>query len=199
MAEKKKEIKNITIGVIISWIFGAYLLLNGIFLLFSYKIFFGILQLLGGILIIPLTNNYFSKKHNFRISGGLKVLIFLLVILIIPFIVSYYKIFVLEDYSSSDLDYGTDEVSSQSTRYFSGYGQEATESFYLERGLARFKIKNSGSGHFSIWLMDSKGNNLDLLVNEIGSFDGSKATKVPKSGYYLLDVDADSSWSITVS
>ncbi len=199
MAEKNKETKKITIGLVVGWIFGVYLLINGISLLFSYKIFFAILQVLGGILIIPPTNNFFNKKYNFHISNGLKVLIFLLVILIIPFVVSYYKIFVLEDYSTSDLSYGNSDASSQTNKYFSGYGQEATESFYLQRGLARFKIKHSGSGHFSVWLMDSKGNNIDLLVNEIGSFDGSKAARVPQSGYYLLDVDADSSWSVTVS
>jgi hypothetical protein len=102
-----------------------------------------------------------------------------------------------QDYDLTDLE--DTSVSSQISKYLSGYGQEATESFYLQKGLARFQMKHSGSRNFVIWLMDSSGNNEELLVNEIGSFDGSKAVRIPSSGYYLLDVDASGSWSVSIS
>ena len=45
-------------------------------------------------------------------------------------------------------------------------------------------------------LLDGDGDTVEYLANEIGSFEGSSAIKIDKSAAYLLDVDADGSWSI---
>ena len=79
-----------------------------------------------------------------------------------------------------------------------GTGQQATESFELTKGLRRFEMTHSGNSHFGIWLMDSEGNNIELLVNEVGSFDGSKAVKINQTGEYLLDVSADGNWTVEI-
>ncbi|MEN4043543.1 MAG: hypothetical protein PQ971_01680 [Methanobacterium sp.] len=73
----------------------------------------------------------------------------------------------------------------------SGSGQEATENFHLNSGLARFKMKHQGSSNFAIVLYSTQGEYIDLLVNEIGSFDGSTAVPIHSSGEYMLDVSAD--------
>jgi hypothetical protein len=39
---------------------------------------------------------------------------------------------------------------------------------------------------------------VELLVNEIGSFDGSKAIGIDAPGLHLLDIQADGDWTITV-
>ncbi len=88
---------------------------------------------------------------------------------------------------------------SQTSRNLNGHGQEATKSFYLKKGLARFKMIHSGSENFIVRLLDDEGNNIKTLTNSIGNFDGSKAVRIPKSGYYLLDINADGSWLITIS
>lgn len=80
----------------------------------------------------------------------------------------------------------------------SGVGQQATNKFHLESGLKIFKMTHSGGGNFAIWLLDSNGNKLGLLVNEIGSFNGSKAEQIPFAGDYLLDVMASGSWTVTI-
>jgi len=80
----------------------------------------------------------------------------------------------------------------------SGNGQEASDIFNLQEGLSVFELKNTGSGHFGIWLMDNMGNKEELLVNTIGPFDGSKAARIDKSGEYILDVSAEGGWTVNI-
>ncbi len=79
----------------------------------------------------------------------------------------------------------------------SGSGQEATQTFRLEKGLSIFEMNNQGSNNFIIWLLDSNGNNVELLINEIGSFDSSTAVGIGIGGNYLLDVKGNS-WSVNI-
>lgn len=80
-----------------------------------------------------------------------------------------------------------------------GQGQKATKIFYLNKGLARFEMKHDGSSNFAIWLMNSQGEKEELLVNEIGTFDGSKAVGISRAGGYILDIAADGNWEVKVS
>ena len=80
-----------------------------------------------------------------------------------------------------------------------GEGKEATEFFELEKGLWVVEFEHDGSSNFIVMLLDGDGDTVDYLANEIGSFEGSSAIKIDKSAAYLLDVDADGSWSIGFS
>ena len=80
----------------------------------------------------------------------------------------------------------------------SGDGQEATSKFTLEKGLSIFRMKHDGSSNFAIWLMDDNGYTEELLVNEIGEFDGAKAVGISKGGTYLLDIAANGDWTIDI-
>jgi hypothetical protein len=57
-------------------------------------------------------------------------------------------------------------------------GPQVSQFFTLNPGLAAFNMTHNGKNNFVIWLLDSKGNKIDLLVNETGIFDGSKATDI---------------------
>lgn len=81
---------------------------------------------------------------------------------------------------------------------FSGSSQTATQAITMRPGLARFEMEHSGSGNFAIWLLNSQGAKQSLLVNEIGSFKGSKAVQIERAGDYLFDVKADGPWKLTV-
>ena len=52
--------------------------------------------------------------------------------------------------------------------------------------------------NFIIWLMDNQGNEIDLVANEIGNFNGSKAVSITQSGNYLLNIDADGNWEVSI-
>ncbi len=80
----------------------------------------------------------------------------------------------------------------------SGKGQQASEFIDLDSGLKTFKMTHSGQSNFAVMLLDNEGHRVDLLVNEIGSFDGSKAIGVSSSGIYILDITADGDWTISI-
>ncbi|MCK4222094.1 MAG: PKD domain-containing protein, partial [Dehalococcoidia bacterium] len=81
---------------------------------------------------------------------------------------------------------------------YTGHGQEFSPFFTLNSGLTTFQLKHTGTSNFAVVLLDSQGDWVELLVNEIGSFDGSKAVSVDDSGIYLLDITADGNWDVSI-
>lgn len=80
------------------------------------------------------------------------------------------------------------------------------ERIFLNEGAVFFEASISGgrSSNFIVRLKDSNGNIVDLIVNEIPPSQGGSYTaivSVPYTGYYFLDViaDTDSSWTISWS
>ena len=55
-----------------------------------------------------------------------------------------------------------------------------------------YRFTHDGSSNFVVWLYSSNGRMVDLLVNEIGSYDG---TVVVPAGAYM-SVESDGNWSI---
>ncbi len=85
-----------------------------------------------------------------------------------------------------------------STTSFNGNGQQATSLFYLSSGLHVFQTSNSGSGNFIVYLLDQNGNVVDSVANSIGSSNGSQAEGIDSSGIYLLSVQSEGSWTISI-
>ncbi len=79
---------------------------------------------------------------------------------------------------------------------FSGAGQEATDLFSLDAGLTVFQMEHQGPGDFTVRLLDEQGGLVEELARATGPFRGSKAVGVPRSGRYLLDVNATGRWSM---
>jgi hypothetical protein len=82
---------------------------------------------------------------------------------------------------------------------FSGMGKQVSPFFTLKPGLTIFKMTHDGERNFIVHLLDSKGNVVEYLVNEIGKFNGSKAMGTQEGGTYILDIDADGDWKIDIS
>ncbi len=60
-----------------------------------------------------------------------------------------------------------------------------------------YKDEGSVPGHFSLSLPDPQGKQLDLIVNVVGSTQGSKAVRIPRAGEYTINVKADKgSWTL---
>jgi hypothetical protein len=82
----------------------------------------------------------------------------------------------------------------------SGTGKTATQLFTLQKGISIFEITHTGGeSNFSVILMKSNGDWVDLLVNEIGEYSGKKAIGIDKSGSYLLDIEADGNWTVNIT
>jgi len=90
------------------------------------------------------------------------------------------------------------EVPEPEEIYLSGSGKEASKIFTLTKGASVFEMKSIGSRNFAIWLLDESGDRVDLLVNEIGSFDGSKMIYIENEGNYILDVTANDKWKVSI-
>ena len=89
--------------------------------------------------------------------------------------------------------------SAPETTSFSGDSTAITDFFQLPGGLTRFNLTHQGSSNFIVKLLDRDGAPVGgALVNEVGSFEGSKAVRVPEDGIYLLQVGADGPWTIQV-
>ena len=80
----------------------------------------------------------------------------------------------------------------------SGRGQTATDLFYLPQGLVRFEMTHDGESNFAVQLLDDQGRYKSLLANEIGTFQGSKAERIDRAGMFLLNIDADGIWKVTI-
>ncbi len=60
-------------------------------------------------------------------------------------------------------------------------------------------MQHQGSSNFTIWLMNSSGGKVDLLVNVVSEFSGSKAEGITTAGDYHLDITADGQWAVDIT
>ena len=66
----------------------------------------------------------------------------------------------------------------------------------LDSGLLRVALRHEGEGNFIVQLYRADGRRVGTLANEIGSYTGAVAERIPSVGVYYLDVQADGPWSI---
>ena len=81
---------------------------------------------------------------------------------------------------------------------FSGSGPQITRLFPLDPGLVVFQLRHAGTRNFIVHLLDASGTSIDLLVNRIGDFSGSKGVRIPRAGQYTLNIEADGTWAISL-
>jgi len=82
---------------------------------------------------------------------------------------------------------------------FRGRGQQVSDFFTLTPEHTRFEMMHDGENDFIVWLLDSSGNNVELLASGIGAFDGSKAIDIQDYGIYCLNIGADGNWTVDIS
>lgn len=199
--KNKKKIDALTVlGYIVGGIFGFV----GIVGLFTDFIL-GLTLLIAGAALFPPLWKYINKKANVAVSRGARIVLFLVVIALGGGLsISGQDTNKHSGTPATDTTTGVTETQQTPVEepkepiVLTGNGQQATELFTLDKGLIRFKISHAGEGHFAIWLMDDAGNDIELLVNTIGSFDGSKAVKINKNGQYLLNVSAEGPWNVSI-
>ncbi len=81
-----KETKKITLGLVLSWIFGVLFGLSGLTFLFSGGIVAGGSLILASLVLLPPVNKFVKEKFNFELSRGLKIT--LVIILFVIYAVS---------------------------------------------------------------------------------------------------------------
>ena len=77
-----KETKKITLGLILSWIFGVLFGLSGLTFLFSGSIIAGGSLILASLVLLPPMNKFVKEKFNFELSRGLKITLVIILFVI---------------------------------------------------------------------------------------------------------------------
>ena len=80
----------------------------------------------------------------------------------------------------------------------SGSGQQASSKFTLEDGFVVIKSTHNGGSNFAMELLDENANVVQLVTNEIGSYNGSQVFAID-AGTYQYNVTADGAWTIEMS
>ncbi|GGW73291.1 hypothetical protein [Streptomyces xantholiticus] len=81
----------------------------------------------------------------------------------------------------------------------SGTGQEVTEPFALTGGLAVVRSEcPSCTDDFIVELLDDRRQVQDLVVNRIGSYEGTKGVAA-SAGDHVLQVNADAPWTVEIT
>ncbi|MFA5000753.1 MAG: hypothetical protein WC531_00790 [Candidatus Paceibacterota bacterium] len=81
---KSSEVKtkNITLGLVASWVIGFCLIVFGVTSLGSSPVA-SLLSILVGIFILPSASNFIQKKFKFTMSRGIKILVVCIVLVVI--------------------------------------------------------------------------------------------------------------------
>jgi len=82
MEEENKKVKKITLGFILSWVLGIVAVISGVTYLFKSP-GTGILFLFLAFILLPPANKLVREKLKFSISGGLKFILFIVLLVII--------------------------------------------------------------------------------------------------------------------
>lgn len=81
---------------------------------------------------------------------------------------------------------------------FSGHGNTTTGFFFLSTGLVTATYTHNGSSNFIVHAIDSSGQDTLFLANEIGVASGTRSDRARFSTNYLLTIQADGDWTITL-
>ena len=85
-------------------------------------------------------------------------------------------------------------------------GDQVITWILLKEGIYTLSAKHNGSRNFVVYLLAANGRHSELLVNDIGSYDGQKIIKVekgllglsPPPGLYALTIEADGDWGVSI-
>ena len=63
-----------------------------------------------------------------------------------------------------------------------------------DNATGKWHITHKGKCNFAVWLYTTKGR--DLIVNEIGIYDGNRVFSIPSGSNAILVIEADGDWTI---
>jgi hypothetical protein len=79
-----------------------------------------------------------------------------------------------------------------------GRAAQVSPFFFLQTGLAVFRVSYAGPGIFALTLLDQSGQTRSELFNTTGAFAGSRAVKINRGDIFILNIRADGQWLMSV-
>lgn len=89
--------------------------------------------------------------------------------------------------------YEVERLTETNETSFSGKGDYVTSLSSAAKSGA-WKFTHDGDSNFAIWAYTTEGR--DLLVNEIGVYDGKKMVEIPDNSNIMFEITADGNWTI---
>ena len=203
MEENKPSERHITLGLIIGWSFGVLCILAGAAQLVSDPIAAALL-VLAGVISIPPTNIFLRKQFNFNLSGGVRIILALVLLVIAGSMAGKDAIKAPnpsdnQEQASVQADGGSAPATAKSyqqTFTFSGKGTKQSEPFTITGD--RFKIKYDCQGDLCSAFLHEIGSDLPkgLIMNTTGS--ASDETIFYGSGEYYIDANTIGTYEFAV-
>jgi hypothetical protein len=86
----------------------------------------------------------------------------------------------------------------------SGAGDTVTQAISAPAGLLTVAATHQGGSNFAVWVHDVGGGALefgdrDLLVNEIGDYDGQVLVRLEQTATLVFEVTADGPWALDLT
>lgn len=81
---------------------------------------------------------------------------------------------------------------------FTAVGSRATGVFQNSGEPVTFHMRYEGEGQFTVTLMELSGTPVSLLASREGPYRGAKVMMLSRDTFYLLDVEADGPWTISI-
>jgi len=88
--------------------------------------------------------------------------------------------------------------SSQGGGTYSGFGSQAVGPCFLTGGIHTVYSSYEGQGNFIVTLLDHHGELCDLLANEVGRSESSRAFSVGYDGEFVINVESEGRWRIKI-
>ena len=86
----------------------------------------------------------------------------------------------------------------------SGQGSTVLTWVMLEKGRHTMEASHTGRSNFIVEILSADGGSWDLLINDIGNYQGEKLLRVESGildldpGVYCIAIEADGEWSIEI-
>jgi hypothetical protein len=81
---------------------------------------------------------------------------------------------------------------------FSGRGDKVIQDVKLTAGSSRARLTHNGGSNFIVKMLNDDGQLVSLVVNKIGSYQGSQFLPVKQAGNYAIQIQADGNWKLDI-
>ncbi len=139
-------------------------------------------------------NEFWSKFRWYLIGGGVLLLIGVVVLVVVLMVNTREGPMVAAPPPAPGPDGQPQRIERVQEQEFEGRGSKK-QNFKAGGGLTIFTLTHKGPQNFVVQF--GQGTNMQLLVNEIGNFQGSKAIGLPV-GEYTLDIATNGQWTVGI-
>jgi hypothetical protein len=193
--------RKITLGLIIGWALGIFLLLPAISMLAKQPVT-GLALLAASLVLLPPAIGFIQKKGNFHLSGGVKFIVVVVLLGVAVGTMDRSQLSVAEqaaqpsDTQPAAAQAPTATKSYQEVFVFKGNGAKKSEPFTITGD--KFKIAYNCSGSLcQAWLKKPEGGfSFEIIMNGTGPINDESIFY--KAGTYYIESNSIGTYTMTV-